>query len=58
MKDKNTLTKYQKQIRSEIYNMVWKKYKNQFPMSDLAKIMKTSLSNFYQIIKRKEVKKT
>jgi len=51
---KEKLTKYQKQIRSKIYWDVWEKYKDQFPMGDLAIILKTSLSNFYQIIKRKE----
>jgi len=55
-KIKEKLTKYQKRVRSEIYLDTWNKYKEDITMLCLAQIFKTSLSNFYQIIKRKESK--
>ena len=52
MSKKIQLTKYEKDIRIDLYCYAWKKYKNKITMTSLANIFKTSTPNFFQIVKR------
>ena len=53
---KEKLTKFQKRYRVKIYGEIWEKYKRDLSMLEIAQILKTSLANFYQIIKRQKEK--
>jgi len=54
MKDKQPLFKHEKKLRAKVYYFVWQEFKTESSMESLAKILKTSTSNLYQVIKRKE----
>ena len=54
MEIKEALSKEEKRTRAGIYFYAWKTHKKEHPMLRMALILGTSLSNLYQIIKRRE----
>jgi DNA-binding transcriptional regulator LsrR (DeoR family) len=45
------------QVKSDIVQYAWEKYKNELTMAELAKILGLSLPTFFRLLKRKSQQK-
>jgi len=49
---KERLEKRISELREEIVCLSWNKYKNTYTMSDLAKVFRMDLANFFRLLKK------
>jgi DNA-binding transcriptional regulator LsrR (DeoR family) len=57
-KNKNKMKrKFKIQVKSDVVQYAWEKYKNELTMAELAKILGLSLPTFFRLLKRKSQQK-